>query len=403
MTGQIPPAGAAATDRPSDAPAGASFWTLHFLLLMGVAVMVYSNAYVMLPALPGHLQGIGGSQADLGTAAAAFSGAALVIRPCSGWLVDRFGTRFLIWLGVAVMGLSSLAYLPAGTVATVLLARALQGAGWGFYSVAGTTMASQLASPRQRGAAIGVYGMAGGLALALAPVLGTALGSGPFTFRVAALGGAVGLGMALFLPAPAPRERVRGGGGFQLISRAALLPSAFLLIYMGSYGAVLNFVPVLTAERDLGGPGWFLTPYAVAVFLYRTFSGGLSDQYGRIRIIAPGMLLSAAALAMLAVSADRIALAGAGALFAGGMATIHPASLAWVTDRTRPAERGTALATAIAAQDLGIAGGSFVAGLIADAAGLESAFFALAGLALLGLALAVALDRSSRSSAAWTR
>jgi predicted MFS family arabinose efflux permease len=104
-------------------------------------------------------------------------------------------------------------------------------------------------------------------------------------------------------------------------------------------------------------------------------------------------MLAAAGLAVLAWSNSLIVLAGAAVLYAGAMAAIQPVCLAWATDRAPASRRGAAIATTIAAQDLGIGAGSFAAGAVADVAGLAFLFDACALLALGGLALVLIVSR----------
>jgi EmrB/QacA subfamily drug resistance transporter len=90
-----------------------------------------------------------------------------------GRLADRFGRRRLFLVGLAVFTVSSLLAGFAGGATTLIAARALQGIGAA--AVTPTTLAiisATFTDPKERNAAVGIWGGVGALALAVGPVLG---------------------------------------------------------------------------------------------------------------------------------------------------------------------------------------------------------------------------------------
>jgi EmrB/QacA subfamily drug resistance transporter len=90
-----------------------------------------------------------------------------------GRLADAFGRRRLFLIGLAVFTASSLLAGFAEGATTLIAARALQGIGAA--AVTPTTLAiisATFADPRERNAAVGIWGGVGALALAVGPVLG---------------------------------------------------------------------------------------------------------------------------------------------------------------------------------------------------------------------------------------
>jgi EmrB/QacA subfamily drug resistance transporter len=90
-----------------------------------------------------------------------------------GRLADAFGRRRLFLIGIVVFTVSSLLAGLAGGEAALIAARALQGIGAAM--VTPTTLAiisATFTDPRERNAAVGVWGGVGALALAVGPVLG---------------------------------------------------------------------------------------------------------------------------------------------------------------------------------------------------------------------------------------
>jgi len=90
-----------------------------------------------------------------------------------GRLADAFGRRRLFLIGLAVFTVSSLLAGFAGGAAALIAARALQGIGAAL--VTPTTLAiisATFTDPRERNAAVGIWGGVGALALAVGPLLG---------------------------------------------------------------------------------------------------------------------------------------------------------------------------------------------------------------------------------------
>jgi EmrB/QacA subfamily drug resistance transporter len=90
-----------------------------------------------------------------------------------GRLADAFGRRRLFVIGLAIFTAASLFAGLAGGAGTLIAARALQGIGAA--AVTPTTLAiisATFTDPRERNAAVGIWGGVGALALAVGPVLG---------------------------------------------------------------------------------------------------------------------------------------------------------------------------------------------------------------------------------------
>ncbi len=372
-------------------PPPARLWTLRFAVLWLVGLGTYASAYLLISVLPLYLQRLGLAAAAIGMVLALKNATAFLSRPFIGWLSEGWGRRVLIAAGIVALGLSNVGLAFATGALAFALLRGLNGLGWGAATVSANTVAGELAPPGRRGEAIGAYSMAASAALALGP------GAGLFlvpligyrgTFAVASACAALGLLATPLLP---------GGGRAELppfsldglVSRAALVPALALLGQQMAYGAMLVFLPLLAAERHLGNTGIFFLIYAVFLFALRSLAGRLSDRFGRPQVIAPGLVLAGGAMLLLWSAQSALVMDLAAALFAVGMALVQPVSLAWGLDLSG-GRRGTAMATMVMAQDLGITIGGAVLGAVAGVAGVGGVFLAGAaanvfGLAILGL------------------
>jgi len=106
----------------------------------------------------------------------------------------------------------------------------------------------------------------------------------------------------------------------------------------------------------------------------------MSDRTGRKWLIATGMWVQAAGIAVIAVSAAFYAFAWGAVLLGLGTALVYPTLLAAIGDVAAPTWRATAIGVYRFWRDLGYAIGAVVAGVLADALGLSSALWAVAAL-----------------------
>ena len=210
-------------------------------------------------------------------------------------------------MGTLIFALAPLGYAIASTISALVLLRLFHGVGMGFGPTAATVIATDLTPPAQRGAAMGLFGLASALALAVGPVLGgelvRAAGFVPTFLAATAIEGlALALAWALpetrpivARPAPPPSDAAptRRGAlarfGRRWFSPAALYPSALVLALYVSYGGLASFLPLFAEQRHLGNAGLFYTVFALASLAVRSGAGQLSDRRGRRVVVAPAL------------------------------------------------------------------------------------------------------------------
>ena len=110
-------------------------------------------------------------------------------------------------------------------------------------------------------------------------------------------------------------------------------------------------------------------------------TGHWSDTLGRKPLIVAGMLLQAAALAILAISGGSVAIATATAVLLGlGTALVYPTLIAAMSDAVSPVERAPVVGVYRFWRDMGYALGALIAGGVADALGYGGAIAIVAAL-----------------------
>lgn len=370
-------------------------------LLWAGGFAFFLSFYLQVSALPLALRETGLSDLAVGVIIGSFPFASMVAKPWAGWASDRFGRKPLLLAGPAIFFAASLAYTVSGTARALLLVRLLHGSGMGLYPTAASAVVADLAPPQRRGELLGQLGAAANVAMAVGPLAGVAFAerAGFASLCVlSALIAAAALAASVAVPETLPEgsERPVRLRLDAALSRPALLPSLIVLCMMVSYGAQLSFFPIYAHGHGIN-PGLFFLVFALVVAAVRSHAGRLSDQIGRAPVAVAGLLLCAGALAALALTASATGVVGAGALYGIGFGSAQPALLAWCVDRVSPEDRGRAVGTYYTALELGIAAGAMATGLVVGVLGFAAAFFAIAGVVVLGAVLALGDSRWQRS------
>jgi MFS family permease len=387
-----------------------------FVVLWLATLLFYLGFQLLLPVMPLYATELGAREAHVGLIIGIFALAAMVLRPIAGDLADRLGRRPLVLLGAVIFLLAPLGYAVVRTVPGLLLLRFFHGTGMGVGPTAATVIATDLTPPDRRGAAMGAYGLASAVALAVGPYLGAALvrrAGFTATFLVATVIELGALLLAWTLPetrpvagpaatgAPAPGASAPARGALgrfwrRWFSSAAVFPSGLVLALYVSYGGLATLLPLFAERRQLGNPGLFYTVFALVSLVVRSPAGRLSDRLGRRAVVAPALLLAAVGLVLLGLAASAEMFLASAAVYGVGFGAGQPALLAMTADRVPPAERGRAMGTLYTAWELGIFGGSILLGLSATRLGYEETWWIAAAIAAVGAAAALRPGRRPR-------
>jgi EmrB/QacA subfamily drug resistance transporter len=140
-----------------------------FVAAMFVNILDITIINVALPAIG---KDLGATQASLATVAVGYLVSLAVFIPASGWLGDRFGTKRIFLIALALFtGASALCGL-AQSIDQLVLFRILQGAGGGMLTPVGMAMMFRVFPPEERVRASRILMVPTALAPALGPVLG---------------------------------------------------------------------------------------------------------------------------------------------------------------------------------------------------------------------------------------
>ena len=341
----------------------------------------------------------------------------------AGALAERIGRRRLLIAGWLVALPVPLVIQVAPSWGWVVAANLCLGVNQGLAWSMTVVMKIDLVGPRRRGLALGLNEAAGYGGVALAAAVSGWLAADLVPRDVLVVGGAAIAVLALVLTV----VFVRDTGPWVALEqarhhdKAARVPRLRDALPDASYrepalrscsqaGLVNNLndalawglVPLFLAAHgaSVGEIGMVAGIYPAVWGLGQIWAGHWSDSVGRKPLIVAGMLLQAAALALLAALDGRIGGAVVAAIVLGaGTALVYPTLIAAVADAVSPVARAPVIGVYRFWRDMGYVAGGLVAGLLADAIDFGGAIGVVAALtALSGLWVAIDFP-GGRSSA----
>src|SRR6185436_19838750 len=155
------------------------------------------------------------------------------------------------------------------------------------------------------------------------------------------------------------------------------------------------------ANLSLERIGWLAAIYPAVWGIGQLFTGALSDRWGRKWLIASGMWIQAAGIVLIVMSGQFAGFALGAVLLGAGTAMVYPTLLAAIADVAHPSWRASAVGVYRLWRDLGYAIGALLAGITADALGIDAAIWLVAAVTFAsGLVVAVRMRETMQSPSA---
>lgn len=337
----------------------------------------------------------------------------------AGRLSDRFGRKHVLVAGWWVAAPVPFLLMWAPSWNWILLANALLGVSQGLTWSTTVIMKIDLAGPNRRGLAMGLNEFAGYFAVA-----GSALATGfiaahyglrpePFYLGVAFV--AIGLLLSVFVVREtkhhvAMESALQGGEPADrlptqreifwrttLHDRNLSSVSQAGLVNNLNDGMAWGLFPLFfaAAQLDIARIGTLAALYPATWGVAQLFTGAWSDRVGRKWLIAAGMWVQAAAIALVVLARDFAGFSIGAVMLGIGTAMVYPTLLAAIGDVAHPRWRASAVGVYRLWRDLGYAVGALLAGLTADAFGLSVAMGLVALLTFVsGLVVALRMQET---------
>ena len=340
----------------------------------------FIDTMAQLPVLSPFTASLGAGATMIGVVLAAYSLANMLGNLGAGAIIDRLGRKTGIVGGMAVAGMAVALYAVVLTPGQLIGLRIVHGLGGAVLVPAAFAYAADIGAKQRTGRAMGYSGAAVGVAALIGPASGGLLRS-LFGFRalfvtLASLMAITALAVMALLPESYREKHAEQPLQFQRriapLLRNRSLHFAYIAVFFAQFamGALAHSLP-LTIEAlgfSAARTGVLFSVFSlVAILLFVLPSAGLSDRYGRPRLIRVGLALMAVGLALVALSGSLAAFTPAMMVYGAGYGFVFPALCATVVDQTDPFNRGSGFGVFYAVFSLGVAAGPIAAGVATDA------------------------------------
>jgi MFS transporter, DHA2 family, multidrug resistance protein len=146
-------------------------WTVMWIIMMGVMMATLDSSIVNV-SLPKIMADFGLNADDIEWVSTGYMLAFATLMPLTGWLRDKIGYKniyvgalFLFTLGSVLCGM-------AWNLPTLVIARVIQAIGGGAMQPTGMAISTEVFPPRERGSAMGMFGVGIIIGPAIGPTLG---------------------------------------------------------------------------------------------------------------------------------------------------------------------------------------------------------------------------------------
>lgn len=288
--------------------------------LVGIAHLISHYSQLLLaPLFPWLKDAFQVGYTELGFLMTIFFVVSCAVQAGSGFVVDRFGPRPILFGGLALLGLAAFGFAASTSYAMLAAFSVLAGIGNGVFHPVDYTLLNKRVSPSRLGHAYSVHGITGSLGWALAPAMLVPIAIAT-SWRVALVcAGVLSLSVLLVLlfnrrhlalpPTPAPsaaaHQSAAAQGNFAFLRIPAVwMCFAFFFFYAVALNVVQAFAP--EAARQLHAvpvalAAMCLTVYMVASAGGMVLGGFLAADPSRCeRIVGVGFGLAACVAVALA-------------------------------------------------------------------------------------------------------
>lgn len=368
------------------------FWTRDFILGLSAYFFLFLSVSLLF-LLPLFLKQFSPRESQVGLVMGIHSLTAIMIRPFFGPLIDRKGGKKISLAGIIILIISiPFFHLVKDAGVFPVFLRALTGIGWGISMTATITMCTDLAPVQSMARSIGIVGVAGLIANAVGPSMGEEI---IIRFGFAGLFNAciifllISLVLVLLTRELPKEERDEVSSGQKKTQRwkdysfLILLIIGFMPVFHGSVrGAVIYFIPLLVKALELGRVGPFFIIFSAAAILSRFKLGGLSDEYGRKKVVFISALVIGLNLFVIASMKSFPVMILAGFIGGFGQGLIFPALSTYLIDFMGQENKGLAISLYNSLFDVGMGLGSIFYGWVSEMVGLRKMYL-VAGLFLI--------------------
>lgn len=351
-----------------------------------VVFVAFLDFFAGLPLMSTYATRLGASEATAGFIVGVYSITNLPGNVVAGYILDRFGRRLPIALGLVATALSLAGYAVAFNAESLLIVRAVHGIAAAVLTPGAFAMLGDSTETATRGRIMGRSAASVAVAAIIGPGAAGYIGeivSYEAVFLLTAVIMVITAAVFILGSRSVPdlnKEAEERGEEVATSSitdqepfRLSWLVVACLAAFSWTIGVgtFTTYVPLNVEE--LGEPTRFagvaFSLFAITALIMMAGVVGISgDRYGRLHVISVGLVLFTAGMFVMAWMPEVVMILTGMSIIGLGFGLLLPTATALVADSSGPIRRGLAFGIFYAAYSLGVTIGANVSGRIADAA-----------------------------------
>ena len=381
-----------------------------FLLLMVINFMVMTAVTAQMGTLPLYVTQLGGNAMMSGLVIGIWGLAALVARVPVGKMIDRFGRKPLIVIGLLVLVVDFGLLIFSQSLFVLILLRAFQGIGNGTQSTAVATLVADKLPPRQLSIGLGYFSISQTLPAAVGPAIGLLIVNhwgfqAMFYFSLGLVVVALGLTVLVRDTYDVKAQQTTAAtspvGILALLAQVSIwAPSLVVFIAAFANAAVAAFLVQFGFEKGLPLTlvGLSFTVQALVGVLARIWFAKLYLYFHTLTLVGSSIVMIASAYVCIAFSPGIGGFLIAGGLIGLGFALLMPLMNAVVLQDVLPVQRGRATAIFSSGTDVAYGMGAIIWGIFASYFGYFAVYCVAAILVVTTLSLVMRYRHMLRQS-----
>ena len=366
-------------------------WNKAFILLILSNLLMCITYYSLISALPVYIsQELHANKSIVGIVLASYIVASVIIRPFSGFALDKFGRKTIFLSSLLLYAFIFCGYAFAATILFLIVLRFAHGFTWGITTIAASTNIVDIIPDLKRGEGIGYYGLSTTMGMAIGPIIGLFILHNWGYYAMFFTGFFISLVsfICASLVKYPPYKSIEENKHFswpKLFEVQSILPSLNLTIIQITYGGLMTFIALYGHEIGIKNASGFFLIYALGIAISRIISGKEFDKRGPRYILTICISLLIIGFIMLALVKNPIGFYGSAIILGFGNGVIFPTFQTMVNNLSKPTRRGAANSTLYTALDLGMGFGMIIMGIISQSTSITTAFIVSAVVCTIGL------------------
>lgn len=347
-------------------------WTKSFISLSLTQFLLFTVFYSLLTTLPIFvIVDLTESEAKAGLVVTYMLLTAILIRPFSAKIIDKFGKKIVLFVTVLAYLLTTFSYIFIQEFISLSIIRLIHGLSFGIVTTVTGAIVTDIIPVSKRGEGMGYFAMSNNIAIVIGPFIGLLLIQYT-SFRILFIFSTLLMILAVIfttlIDANKLAQPTKTNAPLKLadlIDKNALPVSLISALVGISYGSLFSFVPVFAESISLEHiSSYFFLVYAFVMIVSRPYLGRLFDQKGPKIVLIPSLAIFAIGLMILSTTKTAVVFLLAAALIGLGYGTILPGFQTVAVQRAGIERSSQAFSTFFTFYDIGIGIGAFIWGVI---------------------------------------